>query len=256
MVVGLAVFAPWIAPFDPNGTDLMRIYERPSRDHLLGTDNLGRDQLSRIIFGTRTSMLAAVQAVGLAMFIGVPIGLAAGYLRGWVDTLLSRINDAVLSVPGLILAIAVVSVLGPGLSNTMLAVGLVMSPWFFRVVRAATLNVRDETYIEASIGLGCSERQVLVSHVVPNIMAPLLVQTSFALGFAVIIEASLSFLGLGVRPPTSSWGGLLLSASQRLDIPHLIYPPGVALVLTIAVFTVLGDAWRDSLGVDRSSNGG
>lgn len=254
LFVGLAVLGDWITPFDPNRQFHTKTFQPPSSEHWLGTDALGRDQLSRVIAGARTSLLAAVQAAGISVVVGAPLGVLAGYRGGRIDTVLSRIIDGMMAVPGLILALSVIAVLGPGLTNAMLAVGLLLIPTFFRVTRAATLDVRSEPYIEASTAIGCSETGIVLRHVVPNIASSFLVMLSLTLGIIIVIEASLSFLGLGVRPPTPSWGGMLDEASERLDKGYLIWPPGIAIVVVVASFTYLGDALRDALGVDRGDS--
>lgn len=241
----VAIFAPLIAPFGDNDQDLMATYQGPSRDHLLGTDDLGRDVLSRAIFGTRIALVAGLQAVSIAIVIGVTFGILAGYGGRIADTLLSRFNDAMMSIPGLVLALTVVAVLGPGVTNAMVAIGIILTPSFFRISRAATLGVRHETYIEASVNIGCGRRRVIAAHVLPNILPPILVQASLALGTAVVAEASLSFLGLGVRPPAPSWGTMLALAGKRPEYGYLVIAPGIALVLLVLAFIILGDVLRD-----------
>jgi peptide/nickel transport system permease protein len=244
LLVIVAVFAPLVAPYDPNHSDLTAIFQPPGHGHLLGTDEIGRDVLSRLIFGARTSMLAALEAVTISVSIGLLLGLVAGYYGRWLDTGLSRITDALMSVPPLILALAMVAVLGPGLSKAMLAVGIVSVPRAYRVVRAASIDVRQTTFIEASIALGCRNRRVLFGHILPNSLSPLLVVITVSMATAVLAESGLSYLGLGVQPPTASWGGMLAEASKRLDLSYLIYPPGIALAVTVAAFTVVGDTLR------------
>ena len=245
ILVLIAVFASFVAPYGPNEQNLLEIFESPSREHLLGTDDLGRDILSRTIFGARVAFVAALEAVSIALVFGVTLGLIAGFSGRLTDTLLSRFNDAAMSIPGLVLALTVVAVLGPGLTNAMLAIGIILTPAFFRISRAATLGVRHQTYIEASINVGCSKRRVIAAHVLPNIQPPVLVQASLALGTAVVAEASLSFLGLGVRPPTPSWGGMLALAGRRPEYGYLVIGPGGALVTLVLAFVLLGDALRD-----------
>jgi peptide/nickel transport system permease protein len=252
----VAVFAPLIAPYDPNASDLLATYKPPSADHLLGTDEIGRDVLSRLIFGARTSMLASLEAVGVSVSIGLLLGLCAGYYGRWLDTGLSRITDALMSVPPLILALAMVAVLGPGLPKAMLAVGIVSVPRAFRVVRAAAIDVRQTTFIEASIALGCRSRRVLFTHILPNALSPLLVVITVSMATAVLAEAGLSYLGLGVQPPTASWGGMLADASRRLDLRYLIYPPGIALAVTVAAFTVVGDTLRRAMAARPGASRG
>lgn len=251
----IAVLAPWIAPYDPLAQDLRATLDGPSSAHWLGTDELGRDLLSRMIFGARVSLLAAAQAVVIALVLGVPPGLAAGYLGGWVDGLISRINDTVMSFPPLLLAIAIVGVFGPNLRNAMLAVGIIFAPRFLRLTRAAVMAVREETFIEASRSIGTPTLRIVRTRIAPNVVSPLLVQISLSLGFAMLAEAGLSFLGLGVQPPDASWGAIVGRAYRFLNqAPTLVIFPGLAIVLAVLAFNVLGDGLRDSLG--RELHGG
>lgn len=252
MFVALAVLAPVAAPFDPNQQDFSAINQAPSGDHRLGTDELGRDVLSRVIFGTRVSLVASVEAVAVALALGVPLGLLAGYVGGRTDGAISRVNDMLMSVPGLVLALTVVAVLGPGLTNAMLAIGVILAPLFFRIMRAATLDVRHQLFVESSVTIGCSRFRVMWAHVLPNAMPAVVVQASLALGGAVTAEAALSFLGLGVLPPTASWGSMLAAATQRLERTYLLWGPGGCLVLLVLAFTLLGDAINDALGGRRA----
>jgi peptide/nickel transport system permease protein len=245
----VAILAPVLAPYDPDRSDLLAAYRPPSGDHLLGTDQIGRDVLSRLMFGARTSLIAAFEAVGVSTLIGTLLGLCAGYYGRRVDTALSRVNDALMSVPPLILALAVVAVLGPGLTNAMFAVGIVSVPRVFRVVRASAIDIGHSSFVEASVALGCRSRRVLFAHILPNAFGPLLVVITVSMATAVLAEAGLSYLGLGVQPPTPSWGGMLAEASKRLDLRYLIYPPGIALALTVGAFTVVGDGLRAALGI-------
>lgn len=246
----IAIIGPWIAPHDPNEPDLLNTFGDPFKGgHILGTDDLGRDTLSRLIVATRVAMLAAGQAVLIGMVIGVPPGLLAGYFGGWVDLIIMRITDSIQSFPPLILAIAVVGILGPGLRNAMLAVGIIFAPNFLRIVRGAVLEVREETFIEASRSIGTPTLRILRTRILPNILPPLLVQISLAAGFALLAEASLSFLGLGVQLPQASWGLMLgrgYNAFSRQ--PWLIVFPGVLIALTVLAFNVMGDGLRDSIG--------
>ncbi len=252
LVVLIAVFAPLLAPHDPYRSNFGSLLSGPSSDYLVGTDKLGRDQLSRLFFGARTSIVAALMVLLVSLGIGTPLGLLAGYLGGRVDNVLSRMVDGIMSVPGITLALAFIAVLGPGLRNGMLAIGIVTVPRFFRVVRASTIDTKHETFIEASVALGCSKPRIVLGHILPNITGPLLVQMSLTLGTAVLAEASLSFLGLGAQIPEASWGQMLTDAASRMDLAYLFWPPAIALVLTIGSFTILGDAIRDRLlGVRR-----
>jgi len=244
-----AIFAPLIAPRDPIEQSLSDSLAGPSADYWLGADRLGRDTLSRLIYGARYSLLAAIEAVSVAVVLGVPPGLLAGFVRGRVDAVASMIAEAILSIPAIILALAIVGVLGPNLTNAMLAIGIVYAPWLFRVVRGAAISVREETYIEAARASGVRTRRIVAGHVLPNVMSPLIVQISLALGFAVLAEAAVSFLGLGVQPPNASWGVMLGQATSELERhPILVLVPGIAIVLTVLAFNTLGDGLNDSLG--------
>jgi ABC-type dipeptide/oligopeptide/nickel transport system permease subunit len=201
--------------------------------------------LSRVLFGMRLSLLAALGAMAIGAVIGVPGGLLAGYLGGWTDTLSSRVVDAIMAIPGLIFALTVIAVLGPGLGNVMLAIGLLLIPTFFRVTRASVLDVRHNVYVEASVAIGCPTWRVTLAHVLPNAAPPILVQATLSFAIAVIAEAGLSFLGLGARPPAASLGRLLAEATGRMDVAHLLYVPGVAILLMVASATLLGDVLRD-----------
>lgn len=250
LLVVIAIVGPWIAPHDPNAQDLFNTFSGPFSDgHLLGTDDLGRDTLSRLLVATRVALLAVAQAVVVGMVLGVPPGLAAGYFGRRVDLVISRLNDALQSFPPLILAISVVGILGPGLRNAMLAVGLIFAPNFVRIIRAAVIDVRNETFVEASRSIGTPTLRIVRTRILPNVLPPLLVQISLAGGFALLAEASLSFLGLGVQVPQASWGlmlgrGYIGFARQ----PWLIVFPGVLIGLTVLSFNVLGDGLRDSIG--------
>lgn len=243
----VAIFAPVFAPKGPNTQDLPNKLD--PNVGLLGTDEFGRDQLSRLIFGARVSLSAGLIAVGIACGVGIPFGILAGYRGRWVDSVLSRVSEALQSVPALIFALTVIAVLGPGIVNAMIAVGIVTIPRFFRVARAATVDVGGNTYIEASRALGCSSWRVMWRHILPNTLGPLVVQIALTLGAAITAEASLSFLGLGVSIPTASWGSLLADgALNTTRAPYLVYPPGIAIALTVLAFMFVGDGLRQALG--------
>jgi peptide/nickel transport system permease protein len=249
LLVFVAIFCAWLAPYDPDKNDLRNVLSSPSREHWLGTDQNGRDTFSRLLYGTRVSLMAAVQAVGIALLLGLVPGLVAGYIGGKVDTFIMRVAEAFMTFPPLLLAMAIVGVLGPGLTEAMFAVGLVFAPRFARLVRGLVLSVREETFIEASRSIGTSTPRMLRRHVLPNILSPLIVQISLALGFSLLAEAALLFLGLGVIPPQSSWGSMLQSAYRNLSTSKFqAIPPGVAIMLTVLAFNLLGDGIRDSLG--------
>jgi peptide/nickel transport system permease protein len=252
LLIVLAAAAPLIAPHDPDAQVIADKFAGPSGRYWLGTDALGRDVLSRLIYGTRIALLAPLISVGVALVIGVPFGILAGLKRGWTDTIASRITDTLLSLPGLAFALAIVAVLGPGLTNAMLALGITFAPRMFRIVRGATLAISEETYIHSAKVIGCSTRRTITSHVLPNIAAPLLVQTTIYIGIALIAEASLSFLGLGVQPPGSSWGTMLnLAYKNQYQAPYGLLPAGIAIILTVLACNTLGDVIRDVMSARR-----
>lgn len=246
----VAILAPVIAPHSPREQDLMNAFiPMFSAEHVLGTDQLGRDILSRLMHASRIALMAPVIAVGLAISVGIPLGLAAGYVGGWLDTVFSRIADSLLALPGIVLALALVGVLGPNLTNAMIAVGVGFTPLVFRLVRGATLDVRGELYIDAARVSGSSRLRVMLTHVLPNIRGPLLVQIPFLMGLSLLFEAGLSFLGVGVQLPDASWGVMLReAANNNFSSPWLVVPPGVAIALTILCLNLLGDAVRDAVG--------
>lgn len=246
----VAIIGPWITPYPPNAQDLSNVLADPFTDgHVFGTDELGRDTLSRVIAGTRVAVLASAYSVAVALVLGVPPGLVAGYFGGRVDQVIMRVNDAVQSFPPLILAIAMVGILGPGLWNAMLAIGVIFAPNFLRIVRGSVLEIREEAYIEASRSIGTPTLRIVRTRVLPNVLPPVLVQTSLAAGFALLAEAGLSFLGLGVQLPQASWGSMLGNGYRFFSRqPWLIVFPGVTIALTVLAFNVLGDGIRDSIG--------
>jgi peptide/nickel transport system permease protein len=251
VVVGfvvLAFFAGWIAPQDPIATSWGAIRKAPSAEHWFGTDEIGRDVFSRVVWGTRASMLAGVVSVSISLLLGVPIGLAAGFLGGWIDAAISRVIDAFLACPFLILAIALAAFLGPSLTNAMIAIGISATPIFARLTRGAVIHVKVEDYIEAARALGASPLRQALRHVLPNIAAPLIVQATLAIAAAVIAEASLSFLGLGQQPPAPSWGSMLNTAKNYVDnAPWMAIWPGLSIFLLVLAFNLLGDGLRDAL---------
>lgn len=244
----ISVLAPWIAPYSPTEQDFSAIFAPPSADHWLGTDDLGRDTLSRLIDGGRASLYASFLAVGISALIGVPVGLIAGYLGGWVDEMISRVIDSFLSFPAIVLAIAVTGALGIGLTNGMIAVGIVFAPQLARLVRARTLVVRNELYVDSARCFGAPTPQILWRHVLPNTIQPVIVQITLLLAAALLAEASLSFLGLGIQPPDASWGSMLARAYQNMEIaPEQMYPPGIMILLTALAFNLLGESLREAL---------
>lgn len=249
VLVIVAILGEKLAPYDPNKVALPLRLNGPSGDHWFGTDELGRDVLSRLIVATRIDLLASAQAVGLALAIGVPLGVLAGYAGGVADALLSRVIDALMTLPPLILAVVVVAILGPGLRNAMFAIAILIVPSFYRIVRASTQTARSELYIESARASGCSSWRILWRHILPAVAPPLLVQASFSASVVIVAEASLSFLGLGARAPQATWGLMLNDASSNLTTsPYLIYPPTIMVAITILAFSLLGDGLRDALG--------
>jgi peptide/nickel transport system permease protein len=244
----IAIFAPLIAPYDPTKQSWSAVRKAPSLAHWFGTDEVGRDILSRIIFGTRASLSAGVISVGIAITIGVPLGLLAGYLGGKVDAILGRITDAMLAVPFLILAIALAAFLGPSLGNAMIAIGVTATPLFIRLTRGQTLSVVKEDYIEAARAVGNPGWRIALRHILPNVMPALLVQATLTIATAIIAEASLSFLGLGQQPPAPSWGSMLNAAQRFLtNAPWMAVWPGLAIFVTVLSFNLFGDGLRDAL---------
>ena len=246
--IGVALFAPWISPYDPVATDFAAVRKAPSAAHWLGTDEIGRDVLSRVIFGARASLLAGVVSVLISLAIGVPTGLIAGYAGGIADMLISRMTDALLACPFLILAIALAAFLGPSLENAMIAIGISATPAFIRLARGTTLAVKAEEYILAARAIGNPPWRIALRHVLPNIVPPLLVQATLAIAAAVIAEASLSFLGLGQQPPEPSWGSMLNTAKNYIDnAPWMALWPGLSIFLLVLSFNLVGDGLRDAL---------
>jgi peptide/nickel transport system permease protein len=245
--VALALLAAQIAPYDPLATSWSAVRKPPSAAHWFGTDEIGRDVLSRVIFGTRASLLAGVVSVSISLAFGVPIGLLAGYVGGWIDGLISRMTDAMLACPFLILAIALAAFLGPSLTNAMIAIGISATPVFIRLTRAQVLQIKVEDYVEAARAVGNSRRRIALIHILPNVVPPLIVQATLAVAAAVIAEAALSFLGLGQQPPAPSWGSMLNTAKNYIDnAPWMAVWPGLSIFLLVLSFNLLGDGLRDA----------
>jgi peptide/nickel transport system permease protein len=249
VIVGLvAIFGPLLAPASPNAQDLNSILGGSSAHHWLGTDDLGRDLLSRLIYGARISILASLIAAGVAVVIGIPVGILAGYFGGWLDSILMRVVDTLLSFPAIVLAIGVAAALGPSLVHSMIAVGIVFSPTLARLARGQVLTARERLFVSAAHTYGASSLRVMRRHILPNIVQPMIVQVAFMMGLALLAEAALSFLGLGVQPPTASWGSMLQESFQFIGrAPAQLYPPGLAIALTVLAFNALGDSLRDAL---------
>lgn len=244
-LLALAITAPWISPHSPTAQDPMAVLAPMSAEHLLGTDDLGRDVFSRLIHGAPLTLAASFLAVAVATLIGLPMGLLAGFLGGWFDEAISRVIDTLLSFPAIVLAIGVTGALGVGLTNSMIAVGLVFAPTLARLVRGQTLIVRRELYVDAARCFGASRTRLILRHILPNAVQPVIVQMTLLLAAALLAEASLSFLGLGVQPPQPSWGAMLARAYQYMEIaPEQMYAPGIAILLTALAFNTLGEALR------------
>jgi peptide/nickel transport system permease protein len=244
----LAVFASSIAPYDPIATSWSAVRKAPSAQYLFGTDEIGRDVLSRVVWGARASLMAGLVSVSISMALGVPIGLLAGYVGGWTDSLISRFTDAMLAVPFLILAIALAAFLGPSLSNAMMAIGVSATPVFIRLTRAQVLVVKVEDFVEAARAVGNPHWRIALRHILPNVLPPLIVQSTLAIAAAIIAEASLSFLGLGQQPPAPSWGSMLNTAKNYVDnSPWMAIWPGLSIFLLVLSFNLLGDGLRDAL---------
>lgn len=247
-MVFVALFAPLLAPYDPAAQTWTAVRKAPSAAHWFGTDEAGRDVLSRIIWGARASLMAGLTSVGIAMAVGVPLGLAAGFLGGLVDGFISRLTDAMLACPFLILAIALAAFLGPSLTNAMLAIGITATPFFIRLTRGQVLSIKGEDYVEAARSLGNPQWRIAIRHVLPNILPQLMVQATLTIATAIIAEASMSFLGLGLQPPAPSWGSMLNSAQRFLGTaPWMAMWPGLAIFATVLSFNLLGDGLRDAL---------
>ena len=246
VLVGL--LAPWISPYEPTKTQPAQALQGPSPAHWMGTDQLGRDTLSRVIHGARVSLTVAVIAVSIALSGGVSLGLVAGYFGGWFDHLSSRFVDAMLAFPGILLAIAITSALGPSLQNAMIAVGIIGIPTYFRLTRGQVLQVREMEFVTAATVVGASRRRIIALHVLPNIVNPLIVAASIASSSAILSLAGLSFIGVGTQPPQPDWGSMFQAATGYLNrYPWLAFGPGAAIFLTVFSFYMLGDALRDAL---------
>jgi peptide/nickel transport system permease protein len=248
MFIVVAIFAPQLAPYSPDKNDFQAVLAGPSSKHLLGTDDLGRDTLSRLMYGARASMEAGVLATLLALAIAVPIGLVAGYYRGWVDPVISRLTDVLLAFPFLILAVGLATILGPSLTNATLALGIGAVPGLVRITRGEALALREEDYVRAAIANGAGDGTILARHILPNMTSTLIVQATVTIPVAIIGEALLSFLGLGVQPPAPSWGVMLSAAQPFIDqAPRLVILPGLCIFLASLSFNLLGDGLRDVL---------
>ena len=258
VVLGLliltAIFAETIAPYGINEIDIANRLTGPSGAHWFGTDELGRDVMSRVIIASRVSLQVGFIAVGFALLAGVPIGLLAGYYRGATDSILMRLMDILFSFPAILLAIAILAVLGPGLRNAMIAIGLVYTPIFARITRGSVMVVAEEVYIRAARSLGAGDARIIFRHILPNVGAPIIVQTTLSLAFAILSEAALSFLGLGVQPPNPAWGRMLSEGRNFFEqAPWMGIFPGLAILVTVMAFNFVGDGLRDALDPKQKS---
>ncbi len=244
----VALLAPQIAPYDPFDTDFFHTLEGPSRDHLLGRDDLGRDVLSRIIYGTRISLNIGFISVAIGLVVGLPVGAISGYYGGKLDLIVQRLVDIMMAFPGMLLAIVIVSVMGVGLVNAMIAVGIVSIPTYIRLVRGSVLSVKNKEYVEAARALGVNDKRIIFRHVVPQCLAPIIVQSSLQVGTAILWAAGLGFLGLGAQAPIPEWGAMLSQGRGYIRTAHHVTTfPGLAIMLAVLGFNLLGDGLRDAL---------
>ncbi len=243
----IALFAPYIAPYDPLEQNFIKSFRAPSAEHYLGTDEFGRDIFSRIIYGSRISLQIGFVAVFISLVVGVSVGLAAGYYGGWIDMLVMRVMDLMLSFPYILLALVIMSILGPGIYNAMIAIGIVYVPQYARIVRSSVLSVKKKEYVLAARALGANDFRIILKHVFLNSMAPIIIQTTLSIGRAIINAAGLSFLGLGAQPPTPEWGAMLSNGQNFLrNAPWIATFPGIAVALLVLGFNLVGDGFRDA----------
>ncbi len=254
LLVLAALFGPSLAPYGVNAVDVQDRLQGPSGDHWFGTDELGRDIFSRVLVAARVSLEVGVIAVGISLVLGVGLGLVAGYYGGRVDDVVMRVMDMLFAFPAILLAIAILAVLGRGVANAMIAIGIVYTPIFARICRASVLSVREEVFVRAARSVGASDVRILRLHVLPNVLAPIIVQTSLSLAFAILSEAALSFLGLGIQPPQPSWGRMLFDGRGFIEQAWwMAVFPGAAIFVTVLAFNVVGDAARDALDPKQRS---
>ena len=246
--ISTAIFAPWIAPYDPNLPDMLNTSQQPSLAHLLGTDTVGRDTLSRIIYGARTSLMIGLIAVGIAAFIGMTIGLIAGYFGGWVHAVIMRFIDALMAFPLILLAMLLAALLGGGLINVMIALSIGLVPAYARLMCGQVLSVKENDYVLAEHAMGATDIRIMFRHVLPNCFPPLIVLITMMIGLTILLEAGLSFLGIGIEPPTAAWGAMVNDGYQYLlTQPVLSFAPGLAIMLVVFSFNMVGDGLRDAL---------
>lgn len=248
VLIFCAVFAPVLAPYNPYESNMPIALQAPSGDHILGVDELGRDIFSRIIYGARVSLVVGVEAVSLALFFGIALGASAGFYGGKVDTAIMGVMDVMLSFPSILLAIAFMTVLGRGIDKAIIAIGIVSIPQYARIVRGSVLSVRENVYVTAARAIGNNDRRLILVHILPNVLAPIIVRSTIGISEAILEAAALGFLGLGVMPPTAEWGTMLGAGRQTIfNAPHIVTFPGLAITLTVMAFNLLGDGLRDVL---------
>lgn len=248
VILVVALFPGWFAPYDYKTNNMMESLQPPSFKHLLGTDEIGRDILSRIIYGARLSLRVGVEAVFLSLLAGIILGALAGYYGGFIDNFIMRLMDIMLAFPSLLLAIAFMAVLGRGLDNAIIAIGIVSIPEYARIVRGSVLSVKENEYVQAAKAIGNRDYQIILYHILPNVMAPIIVRATLGISGAILEAAGLGFLGLGVQPPEAEWGAMLGSGRSAIfSAPHIITFPGIAITITVLSFNLLGDGLRDAL---------
>lgn len=244
----LAILAPWIAPYDPTHIEMSKKFQGPSAEHWLGTDDKGRDILSRLLYGSRISLTVGILSTLLGAVVGVVLGIVAGYYGKWIDSLIMRICDVLLAFPGILLALAIISILGPSTTNTIIAIAIFAVPTFARIVRGSTLSVKKLEYVDAIRAMGSRDSRIIFKHILPNITSPIIVQATLYIASAIITASALSFLGLGTQPPTPEWGTMLANGRSYIQqAPHLTLFPGLVILLVVVGFNLFGDGLRDAL---------
>ncbi len=248
LLILMAIFADFIAPYGPDDQDLLARFQTPNAKHIMGTDNFGRDIFSRMIYGAQVSLKVGLLAVGIAMLIGGILGAVAGFYGGVLDNFVMRIIDILLAIPSILLAISIVAALGPELKNVMIAVGVGSIPSYARIVRASVLSLREQEFIEAARAVGANDTRLIIKHIIPNSLAPIIVQSTIGVAGAILSAAGLGFIGLGIQPPQPEWGAMLNSGRHYIrDYPHMTFFPGLAIMITIFALNLLGDGLRDAL---------
>lgn len=244
----LAILAPYIIPYDYTAMDMTACFATPSAQHFFGCDDMGRDIFSRVLYGARFSLTSGIAAVAIALVIGMAIGAVAGFFGGWVDNIVMRLLDVIQAIPGMVMMVVISAVLGPGFVNTIIAMAFGSIPGMARMLRAQMLKVRDNEYIEAAVSINCSKLRIVMNHLIPNCMSPMIVQATMGVAQTITLAAGLSFIGLGVQPPTPEWGAMLAAARQFIrQAPHLVIFPGLAIAITVLSLNLMGDGLRDAL---------